>query len=185
MGNQSLIKGDEVRYGKLIYLDALSNEIIDSLSTARLSETMLIQLNDGKTPVYPMSAQRVAQFAKLEGGLIFAVRLITNKTCIGVCRLTDIAWQARHAKLQISLFDEAHFSADMLIDVIQTVLQFAYWEANLNRVYVHSPEDHTVLHEALEQIGFTNEGCLRQEVYRNGCYLDILIHSILQREWSR
>ncbi|MEQ8673232.1 MAG: GNAT family protein [Aggregatilineales bacterium] len=37
---------------------------------------------------------------------------------------------------------------------------------------------------ALAQTGFTDEGCLRQEVYRNGRYLDKIIFSMLRREWS-
>ena len=178
-------KGDEVRHGSRIYLDAISKEVIDSIGDDPLSEKMLVQLNDGTGPITPMTAEQVLQSYKSGGELAFAVRLLTNKTCIGACRLADISWQARHAQLFIGIVSDVHFTGEIVADVLLTILQFAYWEANLNRIYVHCIEDNSLMKEALEQAGFTNEGRLRQEVYRNGRYLDKFIFSILQREWSQ
>jgi RimJ/RimL family protein N-acetyltransferase len=180
----NLIKGDEVRRGTQIYLNALTQDVIAELETIQLSEAMLHQLHDGSTPLTPMTAGQMAQAYQAMGGLAFALRLQTDHACIGCCCLANVAWQARHAQLHIGIVDEIYFTRGILLDVIQTILQFAYWEANLNRIYVRCVEDNTLLCDALEQAGFTNEGHLRQEVYRNGHYLDQVIYSILQREWS-
>ncbi len=179
-----MVKGDEVRHGTYIYLDAISKEIIDSLGDAPLSEALLYSLNDGSIPFFPTTAKQVAQLAKAADGLAFTVRLCTDKKCVGVCRFGDISWQSRHARLHISILEESYFAVDILADTIQTMLQFAYWEANLNRIYVYCIEDTRLLRQALEQVGFTNEGRLRQEVYRDKRYLDKLIYGILCREWS-
>ncbi len=122
---------------------------------------------------------------KESGELLFALRLSGDETCIGCCRLTDIDWQVRRAQLFIGIVSEAHYTLEILTDVIQTVLQFAYWEANLNRIAVHCVEDHVLMQAAVEQVGFTNEGRFRQEAYRNGRYLDKIMYSILQREWAQ
>ena len=181
----SLIKGDEVRYGRQVYLDALSKKVIDEFADTPLSEKMLIQLNDGSVPIFPMTARQVVESYKNNGEFPFALRLVNDETCIGSCRLADIDWQARRAQLFIGIVNEAYFTPEMLTDVLQTVLQFAYWEANLNRIAVHCVEDHVLMQAALEQVGFTNEGRFRQEAYRNGRYLDKIIFSILQCEWSK
>ena len=178
------IKGDEVRQGKQIYLDALSKNVIDSLRDDPLSEQMLIQLNDGTVPIFPLTMRQVMQSYKDSGELPFALRLQSDNACIGSCRLAEIDWKSRHAQLFIGFVSEAHFTIEILKDVIQTVLQFAYWEANLNRIYLYCIEDNMLLREAVEQAGFTNEGRFRQEVYRHGRYLDKLVFSILHREWS-
>jgi len=73
----------------------------------------------------------------------------------------------------------------MLTDVIQTLLQFAYWEANLNRIAVHCADDNVLLITALEKIGFTLEGRMRQQLYRDGRYIDQVTYSILAREWRK
>ena len=181
---QGLIKGDDVRRGTHIILDAPSKDAILSLGEGLLSENLIHQLNDGSVPFVPMTAQDIAQSEKTSGELVFAIRLLADKSVIGMCRLSHVEWQARHAQLHISIVDDAYFIDEMLIDVMQTVLQFAYWEANLNRISMHCVEDQVLLQDALAQAGFTHEGTLRQDVYRNGRYWDMSIYSILRREWS-
>lgn len=178
------VKGDEVRQGQHVYLDALSKACIATFDDVDLSETMLRQLNDGNTPLTLMTAGKVARTFKDGGGLPFSVRLRADHTYIGVCRLADIGWQARHAQLQVGILDETRLSVVMLADVLQTVLQFAYWEANLNRIAVRCVEDQTMMRQALHRAGFTEEGHLRQEVYRDGHYLDVIVYSMLRRNWS-
>jgi len=178
------VKGDEVRHGASLYLDALSGELIDSLGDAVLSEAMLRQLNDGSAPITPLTGAQIARHVKTSGEMVLALRLRADDRCIGACRLGDIGWQGRHALLEVAIVDEAHYTVDMLADAIRTLLQFAYWEANLNRIYVHCAEDNTTLLAALKQAGFTDEGRLRQEVYRDGRYLDKVVFSMLSREWS-
>ncbi len=178
------VKGDEVRRGQHIYLDALSKDCVDYLDDVPLSEAMLRQLNDGSEPLTLMTAGQVARTYKEGGGLPFSVRLRADHSYIGVCRLADIGWQARHAQLKIAILDESRLSVVMLADVLQTVLQFAFWEANLNRIAVQCVEDHAQMRQALHRAGFTDEGHLRQEVYRDGRFLDVIVYSMLQRDWS-
>jgi RimJ/RimL family protein N-acetyltransferase len=35
-----------------------------------------------------------------------------------------------------------------------------------------------------EKVGFTLEGRLRQDVFKNGRYLDVLVMGILRHEWT-
>ncbi len=181
--DKPIVKGDEVRHGAHLYLDALSKEIIETLADVPLSEPLLYQLNQGDAPISLATARQVAQSYSESDGLVFALRLNPDNTCIGVCQLGDLSWTSRHAQLQISIVDEAALTHTILADALQTILQFAFWEANLNRIYVHCVEDNTLLRDVLDHAGFTNEGGLRQEVYRDGRYLNKFIYSILQREW--
>ncbi|MEZ4670902.1 MAG: GNAT family protein [Anaerolineae bacterium] len=178
------LKGDDVRRGLKVYLDSISNATIEVLSNVPLSESLLYHLNDGNTPLTPISAKAVGQSYKEGGKLSFSLRLIENADLIGFCRFGDVGWQARHAQLHLSIVEEAYLTPEIVIDVLQTVLKLAYWEANLNRIAVHCIEDNTLLFEALKHTGFTNEGRLRDDVYRNGRYLDRFIFSILCREWE-
>lgn len=181
---KAMIKGNEVRHGKLVYLDALSDELISTIDSAPLSENILLHLNDGRIAISPQSAQQVLKDYKNSGAIAFALRLQSDQSCIGGCHLANINWQARHAQLCMGIIAEAHFTSEILADAVQALLQFAYWEANFNRIYVQCVEDNILLRTALETVGFINEGCLRQEAFRNGEYLDICIYGILEHDWS-
>lgn len=178
------IKGDEVRHGQHVYLDALSKDRLASIPNDPLSEVMLNRLHENSSVLQPMTSRDIVEKVKAHGGLVFAICLREDKSCIGVCSLSDEDWKSRHAQLKIGIVDAAHYTSDMLADVIQTMLQFAYWEANLNRVYVYCASDNSVLRDTLDHSQFTLEGRLRQEIYRNRNYHDLLIYSILQRDWA-
>ena len=182
--HQSLIKGNEIRYGKAIYLDGLSKELMGSLSEHPVSEAMLGQDHDRNKAIFPISPQEIATWYKEQGELTFAIRLQNDHTCIGVCRFGEIAWQGRHAQLQLSFFDDSNYQSELVGDTLQTCLQFAYWEANLNRIYLYCGAEQSILKLALEAQNFTHEGTLRQDVYRHGRYLDTHLYSILAREWQ-
>jgi RimJ/RimL family protein N-acetyltransferase len=36
-----------------------------------------------------------------------------------------------------------------------------------------------------EKVGFVHEGCLRQNVYKRGMYVDVIVMSILRSEWNQ
>lgn len=179
----NIIKGDEVRHGQTIYLSAASKAVIASLSEDSLSETMLTNLHDGSSLIFPTSAQKIAQTMKDKGEVVFAICLSDSKSCIGIAQLHRVSWQARHANLNIAILHEDYLTVEILQDVIQTMLQFVYWEANLNRIAIKCVDNNHLLKTAIENNGFTNEGRLRQEIYRNGSYLDVIVYSILAREW--
>ncbi len=178
------VKGNEVLYGKKIFLDAISNDLIMSMSNDMLPVEVIEQFHDGTAPLRPMTASEIMQSIKNTGELVFAVRLIDNDRCVGVASLHSVSWKSRYSELTVGVFDETNYSVELVKDVIQTILQFAYWEANLNRVGINVSEDQVILVDALEQVGFVFEGRLRQHIFRNGNYLDQLTYSILQREWS-
>lgn len=177
------IRGDEVRHGKDIYLAAVSKDLIASLDNTFLSEDMLNRLHT-HSALQPLTASAIIENYKAQGEMVFAVCLRNDDHCIGVCHLGNVAWSLRHADLMLSIVSEAHYTTAMLADVIQTVLQFSYWEANLNRIAVHCAADNDLMQQSLEQLNFTHEGTLRQHIYRNAHYIDKHIYSILQRDWS-
>ena len=53
-----------------------------------------------------------------------------------------------------------------------------------NRIYLYVFETNPRAIRAYEKCGFVHEGKLRQSVYRNGRYIDILLMSILRSEWD-
>lgn len=178
------IRGDEIRHGQHIYLDTTSQAIMDSFSDAPLPEALHLHLSDGRVAFRVSTAKAIAGEIKNSDGMVFALCLQETKQCIGLSRLAEIDWKSRRAELSVHLLDEAYLTAEMVTDSICTTLQYAYWEANLNRIGLQCVDNNVLIREAVTAIGFTEEGKLRQQAYRNGQYLDIVKYSILAREFS-
>jgi len=69
-------------------------------------------------------------------------------------------------------------------DAIRTLLGFAFGEMNLNRVSLHVLTDHTRAINTYRECGFVEEGRLREAVYAEGQYHDLLVMSILRQEFD-
>ncbi|MGB1286240.1 MAG: GNAT family N-acetyltransferase [Aggregatilineales bacterium] len=175
--------GDALRRGTLVYLDALSKALIGEIADTPFSEAALQRLNHGKY-VFPVTAQDYLQAFKADGDVVFALHLQDDKHCIGAVRLRKLHWHTRYTTLEMGIIDDEFFTVAILRDVIQIMVRFAFLEVNLNRVAVHCVAGDIVLDEALQAENFTDEGRFRQDVYRNGRYLDTTLYSILKREWT-
>lgn len=115
--------------------------------------------------------------------MVFAIEIETGQH-IGNLSLMDLNWKDRRAELGIVIGDKSHWGKGYAQDAIQTLLTFAFSEMNLNRIYLRVFADHASAINAYRKCGFIKEGRLRDEMYAEGVYHDMLIMGILKREFE-
>ena len=177
-----MINGDRIRYGDKVYLDAIRADLIDSVKHLYMTEPLNRLYS--VAPRYPEPVPAFIEAFKAENNVAFAVRLREDDQFVGVCSLHNIAWHARSTQLKVGIFEERSLKIDFLTDIAKTILQYAYLEANLNRVEVSTTEDQHIWLDALKRTGFHEEGHLRQDVFRDGNYIGTVVLSSLRREWD-
>ena len=69
-------------------------------------------------------------------------------------------------------------------EAIGLLLQYAFSQMNLNRVYLRVCADNERAVRCYEKCGFREEGRFREHVYLDGQYRDVLQMAILQREFE-
>jgi len=96
----------------------------------------------------------------------------------GLCGLTSIDYV--HSKAEISCYTEdwKHDKA-----AIQTLIEFGFNDLNLNRLWAETFETHKIHLDILDELGFEREGVLRQSYFKDGKYLNSIIHSILRDDY--
>lgn len=103
---------------------------------------------------------------------------------IGNISLFDIDWKDRHAELGITIGDKDHWNHGYGCDAIRAMLRLAFEEMNLHRVSLRVHEDNVRGIRCYEKAGFRREGTLRECVFREGTYLDMIVMSILRGEFE-
>lgn len=68
-------------------------------------------------------------------------------------------------------------------DAVETLLDYLFFDVNLNRVGAEVYEYNRPSRKVLEKLGFTLEGRLAKWLYRDQKYWDKLLYGILQSEW--
>jgi RimJ/RimL family protein N-acetyltransferase len=97
-------------------------------------------------------------------------------SCIGVCGLTSIDWINRKAEL--SCYTEG-WKEKNEIAAINTIVDHGFRDLGLHRIWTETFETHGLHLKILPEIGFQREGTLRQVYFKQGKWLDSIIHALI------
>ncbi len=64
------------------------------------------------------------------------------------------------------------------------MLDYGFGMLNLNRIYLQVHADNERAIRSYRAVGFVQEGLLRQDMYKYGRYVDVLMMSVLRSEWE-
>jgi diamine N-acetyltransferase len=103
---------------------------------------------------------------------------------VGNIGLHSIDWKNRAAELGIVIGDRAYWSQGYGTDAVRTLLDLAFREMNLHRVFLRVDVDNARGIRCYEKAGFQREGTSRDATFREGVYHDQYVMSILESEFE-
>lgn len=110
----------------------------------------------------------------------FAIEMRDQRIHIGNASLHAIDWVSRVASFGLFIGEPAAWNRGFGSDAIRTLCRFAFQEMNLRKLRINVFDYNEKAKHILQAIGFTQEGVLRSEFYREGDYHDIVILSIFR-----
>ena len=115
---------------------------------------------------------------------IFGIREDPGDRLIGSCQLHSLDPVARCAELQIRIGAEDGRGKGFGKQSVALLLEHAFADLNLNRVFLHVLEDNPRAIRAYLANGFQHEGVLRQSAFVDGEYKNMIVMGILSKEYS-
>lgn len=107
----------------------------------------------------------------------------TVKT-IGTTHLHNVDWKNRSAEIAICIGEKNYWGNGYGCETMQLMLRHGFNDLNLNRMYLYVFDTNERAKKAYLAAGFVEEGRLRQDIYKNGQYIDTHIMSVLRDEWQ-
>lgn len=159
-------------------------------------EKFMIWINDpeitaGLALFLPMSSvdeekwfDSVMQRPQEEKPLVIDMKDGTEWRLIGNSSFFGFDWVARSAEVGIMLGDKTIWNLGYGSEVMSLLLRHGFRTLNLNRIYLRVYAENKRAIRAYEKVGFVHEGRMRQAVYKDGSYSDILYMSVLRVEWD-
>lgn len=105
-------------------------------------------------------------------------------TMIGNCGFHNIDWRNRNAEMGVFIGDKSHWDQGFGTEVMRLLLRHGLKTLNLQRICLRVYENNPRAIRSYEKAGFAHEGRLRQAVFQDGEYLDLLYMSVLRPEWQ-
>ena len=112
---------------------------------------------------------------------LWAIALKDSDRCVGHVGLYRIDHRVRKAEFGIAI-DASQQGKGFGRQATSAVLQFGFDELNLNKIDLSVLTTNIRAINLYERMGFRKDGILRDEQFRNGQYVDVLLMSILYRE---
>lgn len=106
-----------------------------------------------------------------------------NNDEVGISVLSDIDWKNRMATTGIKLANGRDRKKGIGTDVTMAVMRYAFDELNLNRLTTTWLEDNIPSQKLHLKCGYCVEGCIRDYVYKNGQYKNLIVAGILRDEY--
>ena len=121
------------------------------------------------------------QFSTNEG---FAAGLWRGEQVIGVIGTKKIDWLNRRVEVGYWI-GRAFQGQGIMTDACRAVVDYLFRKLELNRVEIHCATGNSKSAAIPRRLGFTLEGTRREAELVNGKFLDLLVFSMLKREWKR
>ncbi|TXY03127.1 GNAT family N-acetyltransferase [Vibrio cholerae] len=101
---------------------------------------------------------------------------------VGVVYLLNIDWVARNCEFAIMIGDVNHQGRGIGEYATRLAVQHAFNDLNLHRIYLTLLEENTRAFKLYSKVGFKKEGLLRDAVFKNGQYLNLIQMSLITGE---
>ena len=122
---------------------------------------------------------------KREDEVLWAISTKNDSACIGHAGLYQIDSRVRKAEYAILIGDKQHQGKGLGKTVSRAVLAFGFEELNLHCIFGRVLATNARAIKNAESEGMRRDGIFRDEQYRGGKYIDVLLYSILDVEWMR
>jgi RimJ/RimL family protein N-acetyltransferase len=137
---------------------------------------------------YPTSlAKTEAWFAKIlldSNRVEFTIMENDQNRIIGFCGFIDIDKATKKAELHIFIGDKQFWGKGYGRDAYKLLTNYGFQELGLNRIYGYQLDYNEKAQKAVKTIGWTVEGCLREDVFSHGSLKNRFVVAILKNEWA-
>jgi RimJ/RimL family protein N-acetyltransferase len=124
----------------------------------------------------------IADEARLDRPACFLAETLEGEM-VGLVILKDFDPTHRSIQLSLMIGESSRWGQGLGSDLVRTVVDASFDAWNLHRVWLRSEAGNERAHSVYRKCGFMQEAVLREAVFFDGRYHDVLVFSILEDEW--
>ena len=170
--------------GKLTRLRAFDNS--DLMHCLQWSNDYAVMRGASGAILYPSTvddeARAMGQNTSYTAGEYqFAVETLADGRLIGKCGFTKVNWKNRLGEMAILIGEKDEQGKGYGADAVATLCRFGFFELNLHKIKAVVFDFNRAALRCYEKCGFVREGTLKQEIFRDGAYHDVILMALFRR----
>lgn len=169
--------------GKNVILRAVEREDLKRLHELERN-VELVLFGDGNWQPEPLAAWEKRFEKRLEDEEKAWFVIEVNAVVIGSIGLHHRNRRESTSEFGIGIFEPDYVGKGYGSDAITVLLRWAFRVQNYRRIWLTTAGDNPRAIRAYEKCGFVHEGRLREHVFSNGEYVDLVQMGMLRAEWE-
>lgn len=114
----------------------------------------------------------------INAGIFFKEKLV------GMVAFPEIDWKGKKTSFGYWLSPD-YEGKGIVVRSVKVLIDYAFKNLELNRIEISCAEDNLRSRALPEKLGFIKEGVLRDNYYLNGCLHNLIVYSLLKRDWEK
>lgn len=172
-------------YGEKIYLRLMENEDVP-YKVKWVNDPEVRRTLNFEYPISEIGTRKwLNQVAGNSSRKDFIVCDKENNQPIGYCGLIGIDIKTRKAESYMGIGELSYHGKGIGYDIRKTLLDYAFDELNLNKVFAYVWEQNTAMKNLNEKVGFQVEGLLREDIMSHGERRNRYYMGLLKSEYRR
>jgi RimJ/RimL family protein N-acetyltransferase len=114
---------------------------------------------------------------------VFAIEALDDRF-IGSCGINSVDWKNSVCEVGIFIGDQSLWGKGFGTDAFGVLVGFVFSQMNINKVRLRVYDFNLRGIKSYHKLGFKKEGLLRQELFKDGKYHDIVMMGLLREEWA-
>lgn len=115
----------------------------------------------------------------------FAIEALDTKKYIGGCGIHNLDYKNSKVDIGIFIGDEAYLNRGYGTEALKILVKFIFEQMNINKVKLEVYSFNIRAQRCYEKVGFKKEAVLKDEIFRNGKYHDIICMSIFKEDYFK
>ncbi|UCH72595.1 MAG: UDP-4-amino-4,6-dideoxy-N-acetyl-beta-L-altrosamine N-acetyltransferase [Thermoplasmatales archaeon] len=115
----------------------------------------------------------------------FVWTVYQNDIPIGIVNLKNIDYKNRITDWGLYIAEEECCSKGLSKNILYNLMSHAFDEMKLRKMYTYVLEDNLIAINLYKKMGFEKEGCLKNQLIRNGKLIDLYSFSIFLEKWKK
>jgi ribosomal-protein-alanine N-acetyltransferase len=173
--------------GKLSYLKAFDEtHITDPSYLEWVRNYDVVKTLNKADYLRPVSLEEVKQYCQQliqsTEDMFYALYALQANHFIGTLRVSKINWRTRVADVGIMIGDTQYWGKGIASDAIQCISRYLFNQCGLRKLTAGFMAINPAMGKAFSNVGFKQEGVLREQDYFEGKYVDHIYMGCLSTE---
>ncbi|EOT46515.1 MULTISPECIES: GNAT family N-acetyltransferase [Enterococcus] len=167
--------------GERIYLRLVEERDVAQLT--KINNTAITRIMGDDDVPYPFSLETMSQFTKSNETMKnFAICRIKDDELIGSLAVYGINYQNSNCEIGLIVAEDAKRQG-YGDEAMKIIIEFVFNYLPMNKIKLQVFSFNTAAINLYQQLGFTHEGTLKEEIFRFGTYQDLENYALLRSEW--